>query len=456
MRKILVLALALSAIYSCQRNNEKDKGKISETAQPINFPEKIKNMTIYEVNIRQYTPEGTISAFIPHINRLKAMGIQTLWLMPVQPIGKKERKGSLGSYYSIKNYTAVNSEFGSLKDFKKLVSVAHANGMAVILDWVANHTAFDHEWIARYPEYYTQDSLGNIIPPVADWSDVADLNYENEDMRAKMTNAMRFWLTETDIDGFRCDMAGMVPLDFWEKAISSLREEKQILMLAEWESPEIHQAGFDMSYAWELHHLTNDIAKGEKNANDLAAYLVKEDSLYKPEDFKLYFTTNHDENSWNGTVFTRLDSAYRAISVLNFTLTGTPLIYSGQEAGLNKSLAFFEKDTISWDQLPYENWFSDLINLKANNPELWSAHYGGDFERISSTNPDNIFAFSRQQEENELIIMTNLSEETQSFVLDSAYGHTYKDLLSNEEIVFDQNNITFAPWQYHVLQKINL
>jgi len=448
--KNLFLVVLIVLFTACEQK-EQAKEKTQQNIE--SFPEKAKDMTIYEVNIRQYTAEGTIKAFIPHIKRLKDMGIEMLWLMPIQPIGEKERKGSLGSYYSIKDYTAVNPEFGSLADFKELVNTAHEHNIVVLLDWVANHSAFDHYWATEHPDYYTRDSLGNMIPPVQDWSDVADLNYDNDSLRKDMKEAMKFWLTEADIDGFRCDVAGMVPADFWENAIKELREVKNIFMLAEDDTPEIHDAGFDMSYGWEFLHLTNEIAKGEKNANDLEAYLNKEDSLYDPEDIKMYFTTNHDENSWSGTVFQRLDTAYRAITLLTFTLEGMPLVYSGQESGLNKSLAFFDKDTIVWDELPYQDWFTQLISLKKENPELWNAKYGGDFERISTSNAENIFAFSRKTEDQELIVIVNLSNEFQRFGMDEAYQHTYRDLLTNFDITFDSNEFSMKPWSYYVLQQ---
>ncbi len=444
--KLLLILLTVS-IWSCKQATK------TETEALLSFPEKAKDMTIYEVNIRQYTPEGTINAFIPHIKRLKAMGIQMLWLMPVQPIGEKARKGSLGSYYSIKDYTAVNPEFGTLEDFKRMVQTAHENEMSVILDWVANHTAFDHNWVNAHPAYYTKDSLGNVIPPVADWSDVADLNYKNDSMRADMTEAMRFWLVNTDIDGFRCDVADMVPLDFWKQAITTLRETKDIFMLAESETPEIHAAGFDMTYNWKIHHLLNDIAQGKQNADSLERAVEKINEIFSKEVFQMNFTTNHDENSWNGTVFTRLGEAYKVMSVLTFTLDGMPLLYSGQEAGLSKSLAFFEKDSIAWDQLPYEAFFTDLIGLKKKHPALWSANYGGNYQRISTTNNTHVFAFSRKKDKDEVVVVTNLSAEAQAFTIDTTYQQAYTDLLTNSSIAFSSEEFSLAPWSYHILQK---
>lgn len=452
-----IALIALSALnYSCESVQDEMQKDIILT-----YPEKAKDMNIYEVNIRQYTQEGTINAFIPHIDRLKNMGVDILWIMPVQPIGEKNRKEPLGSYYSIKNFTEVNPNFGSLEDFKKLVKKAHEKDMVVLLDWVANHTAYDHHWAEEHPEYYNLDSVGNLQSPVEDWTDVADLNYENEDLHQAMITDMKFWINEANIDGFRCDMAGMVPNEFWEKAIDSLEAQKDIFMLAEWEEPKMHDAGFDMTYGWELHHMLNDVANGKANADSVVAYLEKDAKKYDSTAFRMYFTSNHDENSWAGTAFERMGNAYKAMTVLTATIPGMPLIYSGQEAGLDKRLPFFEKDSIDWSNLAYEDFYSQLFMLKKNNPALWNGAFGGPFEEINTKQKSSdILAFSRKKDKNEVLVILNLSDSTQNLKIDRKYeGKSYQKA-SNPQltVTFSENQepLAFDPWSYMILTKNSL
>jgi len=458
MRKyfLILLIIVLAFNYSCNPKQDKDQQQ-----KVLTYPEKAKDMNIYEVNIRQYTPEGSINAFIPHVDRLKTMGVDILWIMPVQPIGIKNRKEPLGSYYSIKDYTAINPNFGTLEDFKKLVKTAHENEMIVLLDWVANHTAYDHHWAEEHPEFYNLDSLGQLQSPVADWTDVADLNYENKDLHQAMIKEMKWWITEADIDGFRCDMAGMVPNKFWKKVIDSLEATKDVFMLAEWEEPKIHDAGFDMSYGWEFHHMLNKIANGKANADSIVAYINRDTKKYDSTAFRMYFTTNHDENSWAGTVFERLGDAYEALAVLTFTVPGMPLIYSGQEAGLNKRLAFFDKDTIDWSNLEYEDFYSHLLMLKKNNPALWNGAFGGDFKEINSIqNSSELLAFSRKKDDNEVIVILNLSDSIQNLKVDDEYhGKTYQKANNPQlsvNFTENQKSMAFDPWSYMILTKNSL
>lgn len=272
--KILSVILLVAAgiiIWSCS-------GSRKETSnERLVHPEWAKNAVLYEVNVRQYTPEGTFKAFEKHLPRLKAMGVDILWLMPVNPIGVKNRKGTLGSYYSIKDYLAVNPEFGTKDDLKELVNKAHDLGMHVIIDWVANHTSWDNNLITEHPDWYAHDSTGKIIPPVPDWTDVAGLNYKNKELREYMTNALIYWVREADIDGFRCDVAGMLPVSFWNEAVPKIKAIKHVFMLAEWETPEMHDTAFDMTYSWNAYQVMNAIAKGKKTAVALDSAL-KSDS----------------------------------------------------------------------------------------------------------------------------------------------------------------------------------
>lgn len=312
----------------------------------LKTPDWAQNATIYEVNVRQYTPEGTFAAFQKHLPRLKELGVDILWLMPINPIGEKNRKGTLGSYYSVKDYKDINPEFGNKNDFKNLVDEIHKLGMYVIVDWGANHTAWDHNWVINHPEYYTKDSLGNFVPPVADWADVVDLNYDNTDLRKEMIDALCYWIKDFNIDGYRCDVAGMIPTEFWNNAREELDKIKPVFMLAEWETPDLHEKAFEMTYAWEIHKLLNSIYKGEKSPEDLKDLIVNDKRKFQDYAYRMLFTSNHDENTWNGTEFERLGEAAEMFAALTYVIPGMPLIYNGQEAGFNKRLEFFEKDEI--------------------------------------------------------------------------------------------------------------
>jgi glycosidase len=447
-----LVILFLVVLASCAGPEKKTVGEKATPPTYVDHPEWSRNATIYEVNVRQFTPEGTFEAFSEHIPRLKKMGVDILWLMPVNPIGEKNRKGSLGSYYSVRDYTAVNPEFGNMDDFKKLVDKAHQEGMKVILDWVANHTAWDHAWVTEHPDWYTQDSLGNLVSPF-DWSDVADLNYDNnEGLGTAMLDALKFWVVEADIDGYRCDVAGMVPLDFWETARMELDKIKPVFMLAEAEQPEHHTRAFDMSYGWELHHILNDIAKGNKNANALEQYFEKQDTLYPADAYRMLFTSNHDENSWQGTEFERMGEASVCMAFLAATLPGMPLIYSGQESAFNERLRFFDKDTIDWKDYRLEPFYQKLFNLKHAYQPLWNGTWGGKMIRVETTADSTVFAFLREKEGDKVFVLANLSGNvTEVNLKGKIYDGTYKEWFSEEEKTFGKNAaIRLKPWEYKV------
>jgi len=448
----------ITLIMACNNTNNNESDAVVETAEQVNkqlvHPEWSKKSTIYEVNIRQFTKEGTFAAFDEHIERLKNMGVDILWFMPVNPIGEQNRKGTLGSYYSVKDYTAINPEFGTIEDFKRTVNKAHSLGMHVIIDWVANHSAWDNQWAADHPEWYKQDTAGNFVSPY-DWSDVISLDFENSELCGAMIDAMKFWITEADIDGFRCDVAGLVKVEFWNKAREELDKVKPVFMLAEAEEVEHHDKAFDMSYCWDLHHLMNAIAKGEKNALDIDAYFIKQDTLFSKSVYRMMFTSNHDENSWNGTVFERMGDAASTFSVLSATLPGMLLIYSGQEAALNKRLQFFEKDEITWNEFPFESLYSSLIDLKENNESLWNGEYGGLYKRLNSGDNEKIFAFLRNKGENRVLTVCNLSNETVVTSVDfTGLENEYTNWFTKEKIeIAAKEEFTLNPWEYLVLVK---
>jgi len=451
---LLLPVILILLVVACNAPKKETPATKEPPQSFVVHPQWSRNANIYEVNIRQFTPEGTFNAFLEHIPRLKKMGVDILWLMPIHPIGEKNRKGSLGSYYSVKDYKGVNPEFGTLDDFKKLVGTAHAQGMKVIIDWVANHSSWDNAWITEHPEWYTKDSLGNFVSPY-DWSDVADLNYDDPGMRAAMIDAFKYWVTEADIDGYRCDVAGMVPLDFWEQVRAELDRIKPVFMLAEAEEPPHHFRAFDMSYAWELHHIMNSIAKGEKNANALEDYFRKQDTLYPTDAYRMAFTSNHDENSWQGTEFERMGAGSVCMAVLTATLPGMPLVYSGQESAFNERLRFFDKDTIIWGDYRLEPFYQKLFALKHSYQPLWNGNWGGKLKRINTTADTAVFAFTRDKEGDRVFVLANLTGEVKEFKLKGdAFAGNYKEWFSEEEMTFKKGDaVRLKPWEYLVYVK---
>lgn len=448
MKKILFILLVFSSLIAC------GKKKTTESATTYTHPEWAYNATIYEVNTRQFTPEGTFHAFAAHLPRLSGLGVDILWFMPLQPIGEKERKGTLGSYYSIRDYTGINSEFGTLEDFKNVIKQAHDVGMKVILDWVANHTSRDAVWVDAHPDWYAHDSLGNIVAPY-DWTDVAKLNYYNADMRAAMIQSMLFWVREADIDGFRCDVAGEVPTDFWETAVDSLKAvNPELFMLAEAEKPELNNNAFDAYYAWDFHHKMNLVAQGKENVDSLRASLKRMNDRFPKTAIPMYFTSNHDENSWNGTEFERMGDAVKTFAALSYMLPGMPLIYNGQEAGFNRRLQFFEKDSIDWADNDGFTAFYQLLNrFRKDNLALFSLEKGGDFEEISNNQPQSVWSFKRVKNGNEVVCAFNLSAKEIAVAFDNAIPSEGFSSFPANTIATPKKEIRLAPWEYRVFYR---
>lgn len=426
----------------------------SVIAQVKTPPAWSKDAVIYEVNLRQFSEEGTFKAFQKHLPRLKSMGIDILWFMPVHPIGEKNRKGTLGSYYAVKDYFDVNPEHGTKEDFRELVDQIHKMGMYVIIDWVANHTAWDNELTVTNPDFFTKDSNGNFVPPVADWHDVIDLNYDNKEVWTYMTGALKYWVDEFNIDGYRCDVAGMVPTEFWNQAVAELQKSKEVFMLAEADEPELHSA-FDMTYSWEFHNIMNDIPNGKKNAGDVEEYFKKDKSEFPKSAYRMMFTSNHDENSWKGTVFERMGDAAEIMLVLSSVVEGMPLVYSGQEAGLNKRLDFFEKDIIEWNEHKFYDLYRELFSLKEKNKALWNGEFGGEMEFIDNSNEENVTSFIREKDNKKVFAVFNLSKETQSVKInDERIKGSYINLFTKQPSeIFEEMSFELNPWEYIVLYK---
>ncbi len=404
---------------------------------------------IYEVNTRQYTAEGTFRAFAAHLPRLKNLGVNILWFMPIHPIGLERRKGTLGSYYSVKDYFAVNPEFGTLEDFKELVREAHRMGMFVIIDLVADHTARDHPWTAEHPEWYVRDKSGEIRSPLPDWTDTAELDYTNRELWRQMTEVMLYWVREADIDGYRCDVAEMTPASFWRRAIAELRRVKPVLMLAEGQHPWLHAAGFHLSYSFNLCALFNDIAAGRRSPQEIDWILELDSRCYPRGARRLRYTDNHDLNSWIDPAAVRLGDAARALAVLTFTLPGTPLIYSGQEIGCEKRLPFFEKDEIVWCESPWFTFYRTLCRAH-KRPALSR----GLFQRLKGDQP-SVYGFIRSRRKDQAVVLVNLGPEDVQGLASSAElsGH-YRELFDCRVVTIEKElPYHLPPWGFRIYFK---
>lgn len=408
----IVAGFLCSALTSCKNKNAQAKQDDICKNQGLEPPTWAHNAPIYQVNIRQYTPEGTILAFKEHLPRLAEMNVKILWIMPIQPIGQLNRKGKLGSYYSIANYREVAEEYGTLDDFRSMVNDAHRLGMRVILDWVANHTAWDHPWISEHPDWYKQNDQGQIVPPIPDWSDVAQLNYSNAGLREAMKNEMKFWIFEADIDGFRCDVAEMVPSNFWASAFKDLLQIKPLYLLAEAEGIEMYE-NFHATYGWNLHHIANLIARGDSTAESIDNYLdAQQREGYRKFMQRMYFTSNHDENSWNGTEFERLGGLHKAMFVtMAFLPNAIPMIYTGQEAALDKRLNFFDRDPVQWGSYELADFYKRVFGLFSTHPAVLAACPTGDFYRLDNGAFKNLYIYMRTEKDKKVLVISNLGRE---------------------------------------------
>lgn len=452
--KMIIGGLALILLVSCNSSvREKKDPYQPKPYVELTHPEWSKNATIYEVNIRQYTPEGTFRAFESHLPRLKAMGVDILWLMPVHPIGEKNRKGTLGSYYSVKDYRAVNPEFGTLDDLKSLVKKAHDMGFHVILDWVANHSAWDNNLVTEHPDWYTRSLDGNFQPtPWYDWDDIIDFDYNQPGLRKYMTEALKFWVKEADIDGFRCDVAGFIPVDFWDNARRELEEIKPVFMLAEWEDRDMVKNAFDMVYSWSLWGKMKEATTGGKGAGALIEYMAHDVSTFPENGYRMIFTDNHDKNSWEGTQFSNFGKGLETCMVLSTVVNGMPLVYSGQEAGLDRPLKFFEKDTIVWKNHPFAGIYTKLFDLKHRNKALWNGQWGGTMVRVYNDQQDKVVSFYREKEGNKVLAAFNFSDKPVAVTLKTKHETgTYADLFTGKQVeIKGEDLLQLKPWGYAV------
>ena len=414
---------------------------------------------LYEMNIRQLTPEGTFVAATKHLAFLRDMGVDVVWIMPPYPIGREGRKGSLGSYYSVQDYCAVNPEFGTIEEFDALVAEAHRLGMKVLLDWVANHTARDARWLREKPyDWYERDAQGAAAVPW-DWSDTAKLNYANREVWQGQIDAMLYWIKNHAVDGFRCDMAMLVPVEFWQEVSAALHAVKpDVFMLAEAEEQNLFDRAFDACYGWEVHHLLCDIAQGKCRVDALRGWLYADRERYPQHPLRMMFTSNHDENSWSGSEFSRLGDAVRIMAALTFVLPySLPLIYTGQEVGYDHSFEFFDRDPLpTLAPNEWSDFYRRLTTLKHCSKALDSSADGGTFVEIRNNAEDCLMTFVREKDDSRVVCVMNVSPW--SIYTDyntGIYAGTYRDAMTNEEFVLPEHvERDMAPWEFFVLHNL--
>jgi len=419
----------------------------------IQHPEWSRNAALYQINLRQFTSEGTLDAAREELPRLKALGADILWLMPIHPIGEKNRKGSLGSPYSVRDYRAVNPEFGSFEDLKQFVDRAHELGMYVILDWVANHTSWDNPLVAQHPEWYARNWNGEFHPTSwNDWSDIIELDYSQPGLRRYMTEAMKFWVREAGIDGYRCDVAAFVPLDFWNRVRRELDAIKPVFMLAEWEATDLHAEAFDATYAWGWYTAAHEATVGGKGVGPLRGYYSTNDNAFPREAMRMTFVSNHDKNSWDGTEFEQFGPGLEAAIVLSVVGEGIPLIYNGQEAGNTRRLAFFERDPIEWRTHPNGELYRRLFELKKSNTALWNAQWGARMIDVPNDQPDKVLSFVRRNDTDRVFAVFNFSPQALTVRFRPTLHHgDYRDFASGQRVQLDASTaLEMAPWSYRV------
>ena len=416
-----------------------------------------RDAVIYQLNTRQFTSEGTFAAAQEQLPRLAEMGVDIVWLMPIHPIGEINRKGTLGSPYAVKDYRGVNPDLGTPEEFRAFVDAAHELGLKVILDWVANHSAWDNLLTQTNPEWYSRTPEGDLMPPEGtDWLDTVDFDYSQAGLREYMTGSLAYWVREFDIDGYRADVAGYVPLDFWETARAELNSIKPVFMLAEWETRDLHAKSFDATYGWGWKEELQKVAAGEGNANNMRGYYAGQKVTWPHAAYRMNYTDNHDQNSWDGVASDIYGPAYEAAIALSFVGTGIPLIYNGQEADLDRQLEFFEKDQIEWKTGQYDGLFRQLIALKTEEPALWNGRYGAPMIDVPNSVPDDVLSFVRGEGSERIFAVFNLSPNGHSvtFQLERHTGE-YVDAMRKDDGSFTidaRTEIGLEPWGYEIFR----
>lgn len=455
MKKMFFVIAFFILLAGCNNNSSSSNSTSMDSV--FKPPDWTKQTNIYEVNVRQYTKEGTFNAFTKELPRLREMGVEVLWFMPVTPISQKNKKGVMGSYYACSDYTAINPEFGTLEDFTNLVNEAHVQGFKVIIDWVANHTGWDHTWTKAHPDWYEMDSLTNDFRIASGMDDIIELDFENREMRKAMIEAMKFWVTKCDIDGFRADLAFWVELDFWIEARKELEKTKKLFWLGELdplEHPEYMDV-FDAAYTWTWMHKTREFYQEKLPISSLDTVLRKYEAIGN-KSMRAWFTTNHDENSWNGTEYEKYGDMASALAVFSCTWNGLPLIYSGQELPNKKRLKFFEKDPIQWTGVnELHGFYKILLNLHSTHPALRAGDDDVETFRLETSNDSHVFAYMRKIGNKEVLVLLNLSKTDLRFQLtDKKVNGKFKNVFSGATNDFTSGkNFDMRAWEWLVYEK---
>ncbi|NNC53748.1 MAG: alpha-amylase [Erythrobacter sp.] len=462
MRKLIAgaaaLALAGGAYAMSSVSDEPDTtGWETRETVTIEHPEWSRDAVLYQINTRHFTEEGTFKAAQEELPRLRELGVDILWLMPIHPIGEENRKGTLGSPYSVLDYYGVNPEFGTEEEFRAFVDAAHVQGFKVILDLVANHTAWDHPLRSEHPDWYEKTWDGDFRPtPWWDWSDIIDLDWSKPGVREHVGGAMEYWVREFDIDGYRADVAGYVPLDFWETARARLDAIKPVFMLGEVQQTAFHHKAFDATYAWDWHKTTKNVAQGKGNATSFYGYYAENESLWPRSAMRMTYIENHDSNAWEGTMEENYGDALQAMTALSFTGEGLPLIHNGMEACNAKRLEFFERDPIDWQQdesCKYGDLLARLIAFRKANPALENGQWGAVMHKVESSAPEQLFAWVRQEDGNKVVGLFNMSDRplVANFSDDLPVGD-YKDFADGSAVTIESGDSVELPaWGYRLL-----
>jgi len=455
LRAALALSAAALALAGCS-----EAAPDPWTPQPyvqIEAPEWTRDAVLYQINTRQFTPEGTFAAAERQLPRLKELGVDILWLMPIHPIGEENRKGSLGSPYSVRDYFAVNPEFGTEEDLKSFIDAAHEQGFHVILDLVANHTAWDNQLASEHPDWYEKTWDGHFRPtPWWDWSDIIDLDWSQPGVREHVGGAMEMWVRDFGIDGYRADVAGYVPVDFWETMRARLDAIRPVFMLGEVQQSSFHRAAFDATYGWDWHNASKKIAAGEADATGFFTYYAEDESLWPAQSMRLTYIENHDSNAWEGTIYENYGPALAAMTALSFTHDGLPMIHNGQEACNAKRLDFFERDPIDWSQgedCAYGQLLADLIAFRDANPALHNGPWGAIMSQVVNDNPQQLFGFVRQQDGNKVLALFNLSgEPVEATLADGLAAGTYSEFQTGNAVTLAAGDTVSLPtWGFRLL-----
>lgn len=407
----------------------------------------VADVVLYQVNPRVFAPSNSFQAILSRLDTIEDLGVNMLWIMPIYPIGEEKSKNSP---YSVRDYKAVAPEYGTVDDLRMLVESCHERGIGVILDWVANHTAWDNVWLKEHPEWYTHDSLGNIIfPPGTDWTDVADLNYDNKEMRAAMIDAMRYWVDSVGVDGFRCDVADQVPVDFWSECISNLRtaaKPRRLIMLAEGANPDNFTAGFDLNYAWEFMRAIDRVMKGEARVNHLVNVDKNEYKDLGPGKFKLRFTTNHDE----ATKYSPIkqyggERASMAAFVATTMLHGGMLVYGSQEVGYPETINFFKYVPVDWNANPgLRDEYKKLISIYNEHPALRSSGKVTPYD----DDDNSVLCVDRVLNNDNVLVVVNVRNHPSTIDVPGMWsGRTATNLMTGEQVPLGKK-MTLQPYQY--------